>query len=331
MGKTVWLELFCTNPGDGMEAVKIDFEGVRTSEEFLLRTVGALSAHRSLPRKAAAKLASLFDGVEVEVPGPINVKIGVSTRTSTDLLTETMRTIDDHLDDEALLVIAMDEVPLAIGNIARNEGPDAANQLLQTLRELRRRGSRLRWIVCGSVGFHHVLRHCGATEGVLNDLVNLPLGPLKPADANELAQRLLLGIGRVADEDAVDALLEHSGCIPFLIHALAHGLQDAGRGPVSAGEVGRAFIAFMDDRDNSRAVTHLLTRLDPLYGERAGAAEKLLDRVAMEVSLGAAVLEADTEILDDLIDDHYLVERDRTVSWRYDVLRKIWVHRRRLG
>jgi len=90
----------------------------------------------------------------------------------------------------------MDEVPVAIGNIARNEGANEANLLLQTLRALRRRGSRLRWIVCGSVGFHHVLRHCGATQGVLNDLVNLPLGPLEPRDATELAQRLFLGIGR---------------------------------------------------------------------------------------------------------------------------------------
>ena len=56
-------------------------------------------------------------------------------------------------------------------HIASKEGPDAANHLLQTLRSLRRQGSRLRWIVCGSVGFHHVLRQCNATEGVVNDVV----------------------------------------------------------------------------------------------------------------------------------------------------------------
>ena len=59
---------------------------------------------------------------------------------------------------------------------------------------------------------------------MLNDLVNLPLGPLEPAEATELAQRLFLGIERVPDDAAVDALVEQSGRIPFLIHALAHGL-----------------------------------------------------------------------------------------------------------
>ena len=332
MGKTVWLDLFCANPGPGLEAVKIDYEGVRTSEELLVRTVAALGTYRSLPRQASAKLKALFDGVGVEAPGLIKVNVGVSTRTPTDLLRETVRSVDDHLDaDDALLVIAMDEVPLAIGNIAGNEGPEAANQLLQALRGLRRRGSRLRWIVCGSIGFHHVLRRCGATEGVLNDLVNLPLGPLEPPEATELAQRLLLGIGRSADADAVEALVQHSGRIPFLVHALAHRLHDAGTGLVSAGDVRDAFVDFMDDRDDSRAVTHLLTRLDPLYGGRARAAEKILDRVARDVSLDTAELQAEGELLDALIDDHYLIERARTVSWRYDVLRQIWAHRRRLG
>ncbi len=331
MGKTVWLDMFNAEPGDGLECVKIDYEGVQTSEQFLLRTIAALGVHRGLPGRAVTTLKALFDGVGVEAPGLIKVNVGVSTRTATDLLSETIRSVDTHLADDTLLVIAMDEVPLAIANIARNEGPAAANQLLQTLRELRRRGSRLRWIVCGSVGFHHVLRQCDATEGVLNDLVNLPLGPLEPAEATELAQRLFLGIDRLPDDAALDALVEQSGRIPFLIHALAHGLHDAGTGPVAAEDVNDAFIAFVDDRDNSRAVTHLVTRLRPFYGKRAKAAEKILDRVAVEFSLDIVTLQADGEILNDLLDDHYLVERDGAVHWRYEVLRTIWVHRRRLG
>lgn len=332
MGKTVWLEMFCADPGDGLTAVKIDFEGVRTSEEFLLRTVATLGIHRSLPRQAAAKLVALFDGVELSapLPGLVSVKTGVSTRAPTDLLNETIRSVDDHLADGLLLVIAMDEVPIAIGNIAENEGPERANQLLQTLRALRRRGSRLRWIVCGSVGFHHILRRCKATEGVVNDLVNLPLGPLDADDAEELARRLFLGIERAADGNAVAALVERSGRIPYLIHALARRLDEAGAGPVSAGAVADAFTDFMDDRDESRAVTHLVTRLSPFYGDRVNAAEKVLDRVAIDVSVDRADLRADGDVLDDLIDDHYLVEHGRAVCWRHDVLRAIWVRRRRL-
>ena len=87
----------------------------------------------------------------------------------------------------------------------------------------------------------------------------------------------------------------------------------------------------MDDRDDSRAVTHLLTRLDPLYGDRAPAAEEILSRVAVAGSATTTEIGADGRLLDDLVDDHYLIERGGILSWRYDVLRRIWMHRQRLG
>lgn len=327
MGKTVWLDMFCLEPGDGLTAVKIDYEGVQSGEEFLLRTVDGLYEHRSVPSKAREKFGALFE--RLETVGPITVKAGVRARSRTDLLAETIRGVDDHVSDGTLLVIAMDEVPIAIANVAQNESADAAGQLLQTLRQLRRRESKLRWIVCGSIGFHHVLRHCNTTEGAVNDLISLPLGPLETEEASELARRLLLGIERSGDDDVIDALVQHAGAIPFLLHALAHRLDDTGNGPISVEHVGDAFLDFLDERDESKAVTHLLTRLEPHYKERTKAAEALLDDVAMHGPISSPT--DDIELLDHLIDDHYLVEKRGTVSWRYDVLRRIWMHRRRLS
>ena len=328
MGKTVWLDVFCAQPGEGLLAVKIDYEGVVSSDEFLVRTAEGLARHRGLPAKALEGFRAVFANLDVGVSvGPVKVKPAVATRSRTQLLTETIRSVDEHLPDDATLVIAMDEVPIAIGNVAAREGADAAGQLLQALRELRRRDSKLRWIVCGSVGFHHVLRRCNATEGAVNDLVHLPLGPLADDEASELARRLLLGIARPGGDDVIAALLEETGGIPFLLHALAHRLQDAGTGPLDVAQVRGAFTELLDDRDDSRAVTHFLTRLDPLYGDRVVAARALLDRAAVEGPL----TDADDEVLDDLIDDHYLVERGGEVAWRYPVLRRIWAHRRRLG
>ena len=282
-----------------------------------------------------SKIQALFDNVQVSA-GPLTVKTGVATRSPLVLLSETIHSVDEHLPDGLLFVVAMDEVPMALSNIASNEGPAAAGQMLQALRELRRRRGRMRWIVCGSIGFHHILRRCDATEAETNDLVNLPLGPLKPEEASELAERLLLGIKREAREGAVATLVQHSGCIPFLIHHLAHRLYDAGSGPVSAVEVAGAFTDFVEDRDESRAVTHLLTRLEPLYREHTPLAHAILDAVAVKHRTEVTDLEPNDRVLrsklvDDLVDDHYLIEHAGVVSWRYDVLRRIWVHRRRLA
>ena len=337
MGKTVWLDLFCADPGSGLKAVKIDYEGVRSSSEFLHRTLEAVRGFRGLSARGLELLRALFDGLEVQA-GPISVRPGVASRTPTDLITQAIRAVDAHLDGDELLVIAMDEVPLAIDNIGHNEGAPAASQLLQILRNLRREARSLRWIVCGSVGFHHILDRCGATEGVINDLVNLPLGPLEDHDARELAERLFLGIECQADPDGVAAMLEHSGGVPFLIHALAHILNDGRTGRVSPADVAAAFVAFMDDRDDSRAATHLVTRLQPYYGNDAALAEAVLDRTATQgpmspAELHATVASADAAldvVLNHLLDDHYLLHRGGQLSWRYDVLRRIWVHRRQL-
>ena len=331
MGKTVWIDMFCADPGDGLIAIKIDYEGVKTTEGFVLRTVQALAPHQGLPRKTLEKLRGMFEFDVAVAAGPVRVKAGVASRSPAALLEETFVSVNDHVPPNVLIVIAMDEVPLALANIAVEESPLAAGTILQTMRELRRRQeSKLRWIVSGSVGFHHVLRKCDVTEGVINDLLNLPLGPLPTPEATELAQRLLLGIDRASEPETITAMVAETEGIPFLIHALAHTLEDAGSGPVSRDDVLIAFKAFLDDRDESRAVTHLLTRLDPLYGEDTRRAKHILDTTAREREVDSSVFVDARSILVNLIDDHYLTERDSRLSWRYEVLRRIWAHRRGL-
>ncbi len=338
MGKTVLLDLLRMTWGD--EVVKIDYEGTTTSREFLLRTVTALSAHQSVPRRAVKTLASWFDGIEASAMG-VTLKKETAGRPVTVLLHDAIRAVDAHLDGRRL-VVAMDEVPLAILNVAKHEDPHEAHAVLQVLRKLRREGRGIRWIVCGSVGFHHVLRRCGATEGAINDLVPLPLGPLDDPEAERLAHRLLLGVRREPEErdreGVLTAMVERSGGIPFLLHQLGHLLGGLGRGPATTADVAAAFDAFVDDRDSSRAITHLLTRLDDYYEERAPEAASILDHVARRgptparsiLATPASDRATTMSILDDLVDDHYLRESADQLSWRYDVLRRIWIRKQRL-
>ncbi|MFB9314318.1 hypothetical protein [Nocardioides plantarum] len=336
MGKTVLLDLLVDDPGAGLLAIKIDYEGVRSSTEFVLRTLEGLRAHRGLASRTRDRWRTFFDNVDLDLGlGPVKLGVAATGRSATALLSDVILAVEEHLPPEALLVVAMDEVPIAIANIKDNEGPAAAHQLLQCLRELRRRRSRLRWILCGSIGFHHVLRACGATEGVINDLVNLPLGPMTQPEAVELAHRLLLGIGHTPTDPAVSEMVRVTERIPFLLHALAHRLRESGLA-TDATRVVSVFDEFVGDREDSRALTHLVTRLDPLYEGRVREAELLLDRVATAGSVPTAdVLTQGSDqirlILDDLVDDHYLVEGADAIRWRYDVLRRVWHRRRRLS
>jgi hypothetical protein len=331
MGKTVLLSLLKERAPQHVTPVSIDYEGVASTEMFLLRTFEAIRGQASLPVKALEQVKAVFTGWDAKLKlGPLEVNAGLRTRTPIDLLTELLTTIDEQLPADQLMLVLMDEVPISILNIARNEGPAAGSLLLQALRALRGRPqSRLRWVLCGSVGFHHVLRQCGATEGALNDLANLPLGPLPDAEARELAHRLLLGIQRSGDPAARDRLASKSGGIAFLIHSLANVLRNSGTSQASVDDIDQAFEDFIADRDESRAVTHLVTRLEDYYGEDTKTAEDLLTRLAQEGRLPVEEIDVPERILDDLIDDHYLIDHDRGIGWRYEVLRVIWLKRKR--
>jgi hypothetical protein len=333
MGKTCLLDRFAYLTRPPWAAIKIDYEGVLTADQFLNRTIIGLRGHEPLRARVIKSVRSYMDNVEVGA-GPLKIAAAFQGRSPSELLDTTIQRVDELLTGDERLVLALDEVPLAIENIAKNEKPLIADALLQTLRRLRQSTNGIRWIVTGSVGFHHVLRLAGSTEGAINDLVNVSCGPLDQLWAQELASMLLRGIEADFDEQTVMALVELSGGIPFLLHHLANVLRGLA-GPCTAVSVTEAWDTFVNDRDLSKAATHLLTRIGDYYGEHGPVAFEILDAVAMaptpiSASSISARFESGGQILDYLVDDHYLTDTPLGLAWRYPVLRRIWVTRRRL-
>lgn len=344
MGKTSLLDRLVFLTREPWTSVKIDFEGVTTVDAFLCRTVETLRAHQPLRHRVVDAVKTFVPDIDIST-GPVKIAATFKARPSVDLLETMLSRVDDRLDGGELLVLALDEVPLAIENIAAHEGALAADALLQTLRRLRlQRESRIRWIVTGSVGFHHVLRLAHSTEGAINDLESVPCGPLGREWAVELARQLLVGIEADFDDGAVEALVDVSGSIPYLMHYLAASLRGS-ENPCTPTAVQEAWEAFVHDRDRSRAVTHFLTRIGRYYGDRVALAYRLLDIVAVaEGPISSSALVAGLfpngptaeehdlgrELLDDLVDDHYLRQTATGLEWRYPVLREIWAVRRRL-
>ena len=337
MGKSFWIEYLCATSTDQFVPIKIDYEGVSTAETFLTRTVEALGRRDGIADKVKHGLSAWFDGVDVDM-GPVTLKVASRAIPTSKLLSDVVMSLNNATGRRPVLV-CMDEVPLSVRNIALNDSTQTAHEVLQTLRYLRQAAPNMRWIISGSVGFHHVLRLCGATEGDVNDLNNLPLGPLDPDDSRELVQRLLLGIHRSASADAIDMWSALTGGIPYLIHKLANLLDNGDQTEIAPPAVEVAFDDFIADRDESRAVTHLLTRLEPNYAEHAPLARAILDMAAtserpiqpsdIATESGGTGDHLNT-VLDWLVDDHYLTERHREFVWRYEVLRTIWRRRRRL-
>ena len=340
MGKTYWMRYFCATTLD-FTSVFIDYEGVSSTQEFLLRTVESLKHVSGLANKARSWLSSLFDNFEVTATtGPVQMKKTFENSSPIKLLTDVVTGLDDRLAGENKpVLICMDEVPLAIQTIARTGSPIEARTLLQQLRELRQSTTSIRWIVAGSIGFHHVLRKCGTTVGVLNDLDNLPLGPLDHDDAVELTRRLFLGIGRTPDHSAIIRMVEDTGAIPYLIQKLASSIQYPfidipAKGPITAEIIDEVFEAWIDDRDESKDVTHFLTRIEDYYGADSALAHHILRTVLAAGSISHDELVGKVgpsdhldQVIEDLISDHYLMEKGTGLTWRYPVIRHIYARR----
>jgi len=332
MGKTFWMRTFAEREQQ-FQTYFIDYEGTRTVSEFLTKTAEALITNCSLPTRARKQLATIFDNCELTLAkGPIAVKKHFRQTSPHDLLRRVLTSLAAD-DSDTIPLVMMDEVPLAINNIAKNEGPDSADEVLQTLRTLRSDASKIRWIVTGSVGFHHVLRRIDATQGILNDLESLPLGPLAQIEAEELAKRLLLGIKQPTIENVVNELIEVSGGIPFLLHKIVKTLEERHANVIKPHEVRECFEDFIDDPDEFNWFEHYLTRMPLNYGTRAYIADEVLRKTLSEahewvLSSSLTPDEDAADVLEDLIKDHYLERRGLSVRWRYPALQYIWARKK---
>jgi len=360
MGKTFWMLTFASRQeaADRYRVVFVDYQGVNSTEEFLTKTAQALADCLSLPQRFRSRLEALFDNVDLTASvGLFQLKTAVqSSKTPVEIMESLLVDLDRDLADDPkapTLVIAMDEVSDAIMSIARCSADDARN-LLQRLRHLRGVTRRIRWIIAGSIGFHHILAAAGVSSDVINDLSNLDFGPLAHADAAELARRLAMGIRRpTITDEAVETVVQVTDAFPSLIQKLFDMMRydrdshPAEKIPIEAEEVKQRLDDFIDDRDQSRDVTHFVTRITPYYGQNAALAFRILNYMAradgwvalpeLEAAVAAETgdsfdREAFVATYNNLVDDHYLVERASRgdSTWRYAVIRTIYRRRRKL-
>lgn len=334
MGKTFWMCTFAARELS-FHSYIIDYEGTHTVNDFLIKTAEALIKDCSLPTKARKVVEAIFKNSELAFSTKLlTLKSHFQQTSPHDLLKRVVTSLETDSSD-AIPLVMMDEVPMAINNIAEREGPSSANEVLQTLRGLRFSASRIRWIITGSVGFHHVLRDFNITQGVLGDLEPLSLGPLLRNEAEELASCLLLGIEQPLIESVVNELIEVSGGIPFLLHAVAAKLGHQHGNVVKPSDVRECFEDLIDSPEDLNWFKHNRGRITRNYGTRARIANEILRKTLSETNMWVTTdslvpddKAADT--LEDLINDHYLERRGLSVRWRYPAFQYIWARKMRV-
>ncbi len=330
-GKTVVASLVEREPRkQGWTVVSRSVEGIPSVEELTRELAAALVA--VLPKGMTRAKAWLAKHPELSGAGLTLSAIGP--------------TLEDLAGEAAegahRLVLIIDELPICARALERTE-PGSGLALLHRLRRMRQTHPNLRMVCLGSIGFHHVLRDL---EGATNDLGPMPLRPLGPDAARELAVRLLLSVKSIptAPRRAVSPQMARlSDGVPYYLHRLAADCRKlANRGEdLYPGVIADLIDLAIADPDDPWDLKHYVTRLPGYYGADAPAAGAILDLIAARPCSSEA-LRADRDLMAQIAatevggivarleQDHYvLAGPNQEFAFRSEIVRRGWLRWRR--
>ena len=193
IGKTSVIRKMASEAAPTMAlAILRDIEGLRAPDEFVEAIYSDVEKQLGKIDRAKLGLWRLLDKlggtqiVDVKLP---NIRIHWKA-----LLTTLFEDLFEL--EERRVIFFWAELPLFIFNVARASGENVAMELLDVLRGLRQRHTRLRMVFTGSVGIHQVinnLRKSGYANDPTNDMAIIEVTPLDPPESRRLAELLFQG------------------------------------------------------------------------------------------------------------------------------------------
>jgi hypothetical protein len=327
----------------GWVVIQQDLGGFHSAEELATWVFRESYKVLSGAKRAFRKMEGLLGKLKgMEVAGVLKLPSGDAAPWK-EVLIRTFSDLEaDLADANKRLVFLWDEVPFLLDNVAKRESPERAMEILDLLRSLSQTHQRVRFVLTGSIGLHHVLstlRAKGYAGSPLNHMERIAPGPLSKTAAGRLAEELLRGTNApCADVEAcATRLAEAVGNVPFYVHKLVARLPKSGS--IEAGTIDATLAAEIASADSDWDLAHFRHRIPLYYGDDEKLVLAILDVVASaDAAMGfvairqgvSAKMALDDEerlrqVLELLQQDHYL-ERDASGSYafRLPLLRRWW-------
>ncbi len=344
IGKTqIMVKMHAESP-EAWVSVKRDLGGAHSAEEFARQAYDDSSLALPDGKQAMRQMGKLLgNAAGTEIAGILKLPNGLVAPWK-EVLERTFCDIDQAMQNKGQktrMVFFWDEVPFLIDNINKRQGPQVAMEVLDSIRALTQTYDRVRVLLTGSIGLHHVLdtlKDSGYSGTPLNRMELVRPGPLSDEHAKQLATKLLQGDGiRVegGEEKCAAAVAALVGNVAFYIHKLINRLdKDTAHSPAS---IEAALQNELADPNNDWDLAHYRTRLDEHYGDRVPVAIAILDAVSIhhsrtfdeirsDVSAQAQVdVEQLRKIINLLCKDHYLdVDKNGKHRFYLNVVARWW-------
>lgn len=224
IGKTCVVKKMAAEPARGWCGVYHDLEDVHSAAEFATTVYDLVQTFLSRWKQSVNAARTFYEDHDFK---NLSKK---QDRPWKNLLTASIRDLMAAKTEERLVML-WDEVPYMIANIAKTDGEQTATEVLDTLRKLRQEyPDDLRMLFTGSIGLHHVLsslHDAGIATEPVNDMFAIEVTPLAPADARDLAKRLIEGEGLATDnaDEAAEAIADETDCFAFYIQHVVSSLS----------------------------------------------------------------------------------------------------------
>ena len=343
VGKTMILDKMVAEPPETWLPVKRDLGGCHTAAEFATQAYRDSKDVLGRKKRGLRRMNELLGALKgAEIAGVLKLPSGTPAPWK-EVLTRTFSDLDEQMvETNQHFVFLWDEVPFLLDNVSKREGPPVAMEILDTLRSLSQDYSRVRLVLTGSVGLHHVLtslRSKGYVNSPLNHMERIAPGPLAQEDATELALDLIRGSKLVCPEPeaCARALAGAVGNVAFYIHKLVSRLPR--KREIDPALIDTILGKEIADSDNDWDLAHYRTRLPTYYGKDEPLVLHILDAVAaaseplalnsIRKAMSAQTAFDDTEQLRNLLkllqQDHYL-ERNTEghYAFRFPLIRRWW-------
>lgn len=238
------------------------------------------------------------------------------------------------------IVLLIDEFPVTVEHILREEGEEKARYFLNQNRELRQNVAfkdKIQFVYTGSVGLLNVARKLQATDRV-NDLEEITVGPLKRNDAQQMAAALFTTrFGYDAPPETINYLLDKIGLLlPFYIQLIVREVYDK----VEMEEVeltettmdaaftnlirnGNIHLQHYKDRLGKIFTPEEQTLVHTLLGHIQKSRKKVKYSDLLNLAVAVNLQDRLSDILETLMHDGYLIQKDDVYEF-YSIILKHW-------
>ena len=347
VGKTSLMLELHRAPRENWEVIYVDVEGGDGPADCVASILAELAAHpkyrtrfEAIPFSKAVK--DVLHGVSVGIQIPalrVELKraIGSEWGDAADQLEARLTSLDEA---GGKLLIILDELPILISGMLRDDRKRDAELLLSRLRRWRQapalRG-KVHTLVGGSIGLEGIVRRAGLS-GSINDLVPFPLNSWGRSTAVAFLKELACARNFPIGDRSIDRILDLlNDPVPYHVQLFFSALRDASRGDpsrVSPELIDQCFEERLSGPSGTAHLDHYEKRLEIALDEGEcrmaydilGRACRGKDGVAFAnlEDLRQGGSETFRSVLSDLEADGYVKEEDHRLIFRSNLLRTWW-------